>query len=372
MLKSEEQWLAVTDAFHNAALDGDGWDGALEGLARATGSQGGQLICLGENAAIPINIMTGIDPAFHEDFVACGGGDPQINPRVGAGMQAPVLQVLAESDFITPEEYSRHPHYQGFACRWDVPFICLTVLERRNDLLVGLAAVRSHRQGHINSTERAVFASIAPHVRAAVRSRMAFEDGGAAIVSGTLDALGIAAFVCDRAGVVRALTPAAEALVRSERGLQLRLGRLQALDPAQARALNDAIGAAAVGQTRPGPPLHRTLVVRAEPGDLSPLVLDVIALPRRAYEFGFAPRVLVVARGRKTSDAQMIAVLRTTYDLTAAEAEVALQLCMGQSPATIAAARAVAVGTVRLQIKAVMAKVGVSRQAELVARLKQF
>lgn len=303
MLKNEEQWLAVTDAFHNAALDGDGWDGALEGLARASGSQGGQLICLGENAAVPINIMTGIDPVFHEDFIACGGGDPQINPRVGAGMKAPVLQVLAESDFITPEE---------------------------------------------------------------------FEDGGAAIVSGTLDALGIAAFVCDRAGVVRALTPSAEALVRSERGLQLRLGRLQALDPAQSRALNDAIGAAAVGQTRPGPSLHRTLVVRAEPGDLSPLVLDVIALPRRAYEFGFAPRVLVVARGRKTSDAQMIAVLRTTYDLTAAEAEVALQLCKGQSPATIAAARAVAVGTVRLQIKAVMAKVGVSRQAELVARLKQF
>jgi len=372
MLKNEEQWLAVTDAFHNAAFDGDGWHDALEGLARATGSQGGELICLGENAAVPINIMTGIDPAFHQDFIACGGGDPQINPRVGAGMKAPVLRVLAESDFITPEEHRRHPHYQEFACRWDVPFICLTVLDRRNGLLVGLAAVRSQRQGHINNAERAVFASIAPHVRAAVRSRMAFEDGGAAIVSGALDAVGVAAFVCDRAGVVRALTPSAEALVGSERGLQLRLGRLQALDPAGARALNDAVGAAAVGQTRPGPPLHRTVVLRCGPDDLSPLVLDVVALPRREYEFGFAPRVLVVARGRKKSDAQTVVVLRAAYDLTAAEAEVALQLCTGQSPTAIAAARSVAVGTVRLQIKAVMAKVGVSRQAELVARLKQF
>lgn len=372
MLRNDEQWLAVTDAFHAAALDRSGWHPALEGLAQATGSQVGELICIGSDATVPINLMTGIDPGFQAAFVACGGGDPRINPRVAAGMKAPVLQVMAESDFITPEEHKRHPHYQEFACPWDVPFICLATLDRREGALVGLAVARSQQQGHISDAQREIFASIAPHVRAAVRSHIALEDSGAAMIAGAMEALSIPAFVCDRSGAVRALTPSAEALVRSERGLQLRIGRLQAQDPAEAQALNDAIGVAALGQVKPGPPLQRTVVVRGGPGDMAPLVLDVMALPRRQYEFGFAPRVLVIARGRKTGDEQKAGVLRTAYDLTAAEAEIAMQLCLGRSPAAIAAARAVAVGTVRLQIKSLMAKVGVNRQVELVAQLNHF
>lgn len=108
----EQQWLSVTDAFHEAAVDGESWYSALEGLATATGSRGGQLIGLRASAAVPINIMTNVDPACMDAFVEVGGGDPRINPRVNAGMNAPALRVMAESDFITPDEYKRHPQIE--------------------------------------------------------------------------------------------------------------------------------------------------------------------------------------------------------------------------------------------------------------------
>ena len=57
---------------------------------------------------------------------------------------------------------------------------------------------------------------------------------------------------------------------------------------------------------------------------------------------------------------------------TSAETDIALQLARGQSTEAIAQHRKVAVGTVRAQIKSMLAKLGVSRQVEFVARLNEF
>lgn len=372
MIRDDEHWLAVTDAFHEAAIDGNGWYGALEGLAQASGSQTGELIGIGVDAAIPINIMTNIDPGFHKAFAQARGGDPRVNPRVRAGMAAPVLKVMAECDFITADEYKRDPHYQEFARPWDIPFICLATLERQHGMLIGLAVVRSQRQGHITQPQREAFTTIAPHVRAAVRTHIALEGQGAAILSGTMEALSIPAFVCDRLGLVRALTPAAEALVSSACGLQLRLGRLQATLPADAQRLNDAINAAAIGYTQPRSPLPRTIVVRTNEQDMAPLALDVIPLQARQHEFSFAPRVMIVARGQRGTQERRSAILQAAYALTAAETDIALQIAAGKTADAIAKQRSVAIGTVRLQIKSIFAKVGVNRQIELIARLTQL
>lgn len=372
MIRNDEHWLAVTDAFHEAAIDGTSWYSALEGLAQASGSQTGELIGIGVDAAIPINIMTNIDPGFHKAFAEARGGDPHVNPRVRAGMAAPALKVMAECDFITSDEYKRDPHYQEFALPWGIPFICLATLERQNGMLIGLAVLRSQRQGHITDPQRKAFATIAPHVRSAVRTYIALEGRGAAMLSGAMEALSIPAFVCDRLGLVKALTPAAEAMVTGACGLQLRLGRLQAALPADAGKLNDAISAAAIGYTQPRSPLPRTVIVRSNEQDSSPLVLDVIPLPVRQYEFSFAPRVLIVARGHRGAEERKAAILQAAYALTAAETDIALQIASGKAADAIAKHRGVAVGTVRLQIKTILAKVGVNRQIELIARLNQL
>jgi DNA-binding NarL/FixJ family response regulator len=49
-----------------------------------------------------------------------------------------------------------------------------------------------------------------------------------------------------------------------------------------------------------------------------------------------------------------------------------IQLAQGKLPEPIAKQRNVSIGTVRAQIKALLAKAGVSRQVELVARLDQL
>lgn len=372
MLRNDDHWLAVTDAFYSAALSQQGWYQALEGLADATGSANGELIGLGADAAVPFNIFTNIDPAFVADFVAVGGGDPRLNPRVNAGMNAPTLKVLAESDFITPEEHKRHPHYQEFAVKWGIPYSCLSTLERTDDLLIGLAVGRNASQGHITPKQKDIFASIAPHVRAAVRMQIALEGEGSALLVGALDAMSMPAFVCDRTGAVRAMTPPAEQLLGEGRGLLLRLGQLGAINPGDDRMLNEAIRNALQGRGVGAPPVLQTVIIRKEASTTPVLVLDVIALPARQFELGFAPRVLLLVRGERGRDNRRATILRAAYGLTAAETEVAELLADGRTPDAIALSRGVSLATVRFQIKSTLAKVNVKRQVELAAIISRL
>jgi DNA-binding CsgD family transcriptional regulator len=371
MIRDDEHWLQLTDAFHAAAIDPDRWYGALSAFAGATGSQHGQLVCMGEDASMTFNLLTDVDPGLPDAFLAAGGADPNINPRRRAGISRPPLTVIAESDFITPDACKRDAHYQEFAIPWDVPYICLTTLERRAGLLVGLAVVRSKRQGHIDDLGRRVFSSIAPHVGAAVRTNLLLADQWSALACDAFEMLSIPAFVCDRAGRVRRLSPSAETLVAGNRGLELKLGKLNAVRAAESAALATAIEAAGK-ERRVGAAANHVVIVHGPEG-VQPLVLDVIPLPSRTLVPTFDARVLVLARGMGANgDRRRSALLQSVYGMTAAETEIALQLAQGKLPEAIAKQRNVSIGTVRAQIKALLAKAGVSRQVELVARLNQL
>lgn len=371
MLTSDEHAMALADRFYSAALGAETWYSALDGLATATGSRTGQLIAIGGDARVPINVMTNTDPDLHPAFAALRGGDPAVNPRVRAGMNAPILRVLAEKDFISPEDYKVHPHYEEFARPWDIPYICLATLDRREGLLVGLAVNRSELEGHISTAEREVFATFAPHVRAAVRMQMMLEEQGRVLISGILETLSLPAFCCDASGQVRSMTQAAATIVSGGRTLKLKGGRLKACDEAGSKSLSAAIEAAARSQHLAGR-MPQTVVVRSTIPAESSLVLDVFRLPTRPSELNLHPQVLVISHGRDGTDARRRVLLQGTFKLTEAETHVALLVAKGNRAEDIASSRNVAVGTVRAQIKSVLAKLGVRRQVELVAKLAQL
>lgn len=371
MIRDEVEWLELADAFHAAALGRKEWYAALEDLARATGSEHGELIGIGSNASVPFNIVTNIDPKFHEAFEAVGGGDPRKNPRVNAGMHAPLLKVMSEAEFLSPEEHRTHPHYREFARPWNIPYICLATLERGQDNLIGLAVVRTHEQGHIDPQQRRVFASIAPHARAAVRTHAALQGQAEALLSGAMEAMSIPALMCDRYARVSRLSPSAERIVAANFGLVLKAGRLTAAVPFDAKALLEAIEQAARPLTV-GAPLFKSVLIRRSEQDASPLVLDVIGLPAREWELQPCARVLIAVRGADQGRERRAAILQTLFGMTAAEVDIALQLCAGNTPESIAGNRGVSIGTVRAQIKALLAKAGMSRQIELVAKINQY
>jgi len=369
---SDERVQAIAEGFQGAGLVGKGWYAALDALAQATGSQSGELIGVGSDAAVPFNIMTNVDADFKDEFVASGGGDPARNPFVRAGMAAPVLEVLADYDCMTPDDYKRNTWYQEFALKRDVPHACLCTVARQPGMVIGLAVVRNRREGPVTPEQRAVFAAVAPHVRAAVQTQIALENNGESILKAAFDGLSMGVFVCDRHGRVRTMTPAAETLVRPGGLLGLRDGVLYASRGDGGRVLSDAIAAAARSVSGLGTPAMSTIVLKdASAG--SAMVLEVIRVVNAEHEFSFDPRVLVVARGLDDNGSGRLArVARKAYGLTEAEADVAVRISLGETPTEIAEARQSALGTVRMQLKAAMSKLGVRRQAELVGKLARL
>jgi DNA-binding CsgD family transcriptional regulator len=361
----DEDWLSIADSFQAAAVAGEGWYGALAEFAKATGSEHGQLVCMTDGRD-SLNLLTNVDPELPRAFLAAGGTDPGVNPRRRAGLARPPLTILSESDFITPDAVRRDLHYQEFAVPWDVPYICLTTLEQRKGLLVGLAVIRNRRQGHIDDDGKRLFASLAPQVRAAVRTSLALGEHRSALLVDAFENLSAPAFVCDEAGIVKRLTPAAEALCASGGVLTLHQGKLGTQRAADDAALAAAIHAAA--SPRAGA-AAQSLVVRGAKPDSALLTLDVQPLPRQRLALRFDARVLVVVRVPANDEKRRTTVLRENFGLTPAEIEIALALAKGMKAEAIARARSVSVGTVRVQIKSLLAKAGVNRQVELVARL---
>ena len=364
----DENWLSLSDAFHAAAVDGQGWYDALASFAEATGSRHGQLVCISDGVDA-LNLLTDVDPQLPGAFLAAGGTDPRVNPRRRAGLARPPLSIIAESDFITPDAVRSDAHYQEFAVPWDVPYICLTTLEQRKDLLVGLAVIRNRQQGHIDEAGKRLFASLAPHVRAAVRTSLTLGEQRTALVTDTFEKLATPAFVCDAAGTVVRLSAQAEQLCAAGTGLALRRGRLAARNAEDDAALTAAIRAASLRRADQAP---RTVTVRAMQPQGALTRLDVMPLPHRRLELRFDARVLVLARSASNDEERRAGILRDTYGLTPAEVEIAMALARGIKADAIAQARGVSVGTVRVQIKSLLAKAGVNRQVELLALLAQL
>ncbi|MGA0607278.1 helix-turn-helix transcriptional regulator [Phenylobacterium sp. VNQ135] len=371
MILNDEHWLDVADELGAAALGGD-WLRALEALGDACGADRGELIGVGADRALPFNWMSRVDlEAINAELVAVEGGDPRFNPRVARGIRDPLLAAWHDAACSTDEELRRNFAYADVCRRWDIPFGSQTTLLRNDGMLIGLAVLRTERQGRPEAADRAAFEALAPQVRAAVRTQLALEGQGAALVGGALEAVGIAAFVCDGTGRVCANTPAAEAVL--SRGLiRLRGGRLAAAHDADARLLDTAVRrAVGPGDPRAGERFE-TFVLR-DPALMAQVeVVDVMPLPRRPFAFGFEPRALVVVRGGRDGDGRFADVLRVAFGLTQSEADVALRLLDGDSREAIAEGRGVSVETVRSQVKSLFGKLGVSKTTELNAKLNRL
>jgi DNA-binding CsgD family transcriptional regulator len=81
--------------------------------------------------------------------------------------------------------------------------------------------------------------------------------------------------------------------------------------------------------------------------------------------FGMASAALLIFHDPRATQRVDPFILAEAFDLTPAEARVAVELTEGKTAEDVAADREVALGTVRTQIKSLLAKTGVHRQGDL-------
>ncbi|WP_447755723.1 helix-turn-helix transcriptional regulator [Sphingopyxis fribergensis] len=359
----------IENAFLAAPFEEDGWNAALRLFARRTGSSRAQLLGLGDEATL-FNFMPDIDAAYQREFMEIEAWRPEVNWRVAASGRP--LEILSEAHYDVVRQHSGTDDYEEHIRRWEGVHGCQTVLVEGEGLLVGLASLRSEGDGRTEERDRNLFAAGAAYALAAVRMQQAMARRGAAMTVGAFDAIGVAAFLIDRHGTVAALSAAAEAIVGDPAGgaLCLRKGRLGA-----ARRDADALVRAAVGRALNGTSADAAMQqywIGSPREGGGGLLCELFRLPQREWDFGFDPRVLVVARRAADLPAMRTAPLRSALGLTAAEAEIALRLANGEAREAIAAGRGTSAQTLGTQIKSILRKSDVGREAELAALVNRL
>jgi DNA-binding NarL/FixJ family response regulator len=370
MIRNDDHALAVAELFAAAAVDGD-WPTALNAFGEACGADGSKLVGVGPDASVPFACTPRIDPDALAEFVALGGGDPARNPRAQHGIRARILDSSHDLDVEADAGLRGDRAYADFCRKWDFLYGSQATLIRTDRMTVAILTHRKSARGVPEADDRRAFEALAPHAYSALRLQHGLGGKGADLVAGALETVRQAAFVCDSHGLVRSLTPAAEAAVC--RGpLRLKAGKLSATRPADARALEDAIRAAAGGGVNLLASRRSNLVIRDAGASERFELVEVAPLPAMAFGLGFEARAVVTVRGLQDDDSELSRLLRIVFPLTNSEAEVVVRLASGETRDGIAAERGVSLGTVQMQIKRAFAKMNVHREAELFALIARM
>lgn len=179
---------------------------------------------------------------------------------------------------------------------------------------------------------------------------------------------GIAAVLLDGAGRVVAVTSKAEGMFRADFGV--RQGQLWSANAADAQALGAL--AAFVANER-AVDARRRVYIQGQ-GRRRPVVLTALRVQGPTLDQLPGARVLVTLEDLNPSQKDVSGDLHDLFNLSEAEANIAMALHEGHDIATIAKLRDVAPATIRKQVSSLFEKLDVHRQADvvrLVGKLKR-
>ncbi len=202
------------------------------------------------------------------------------------------------------------------------------------------------------------------------RKDLRARDENALLLAAVLAAVGLTAFVCEGSGRVLALTRQAESLLESGDFIRISNHRLTAFDDLETRSLIESIQRTSRAGLQGEASESSKLLLCGPKG--KNVIVETFVLAQAVVQKSVEPSVIVIVKGHEPSATRLVELLQFLFRLTRSEAEVACRLADGFSPCRIAAERGVVVGTVRVQIRSIYAKLGVRKISELISRLGEL
>ncbi len=214
-----------------------------------------------------------------------------------------------------------------------------------------------------------------PHLRRAIQihARLSRTESERDLYADAVDQLAVATLVLDERGRVLNTNSVASALLDSDDGLGLLEQRLHVQDRGTNTQLQAMIQAAIAAQRAGTAGMVRALRV-PRPSGLQDYGLVLRPVPLAEWAEGqSSPSVAVfisdpaLAEGPDRQPSELSRkLLQELFQLTPAEASLALRLAQGLSLAEVSEQQSISQHTARAQLKSIFAKTGATRQAELV------
>ena len=319
----------LIDRIYEAAAIPELWPAVLDQIAALNGAIGGQLFV--SNAIYAGWTASDAMRPLFEDFIASGYAS--INPRPARALEREYTGFINDYDLFNDQEMDADPTYRYL--RSSGPFA--------------------------RSVVRAL-EPLRPHLARAslISARLSLERARAAAQA--LDIIGLPAAVLSRSYRVSVTNKLFEALIPSmfkdgssrvaladERADGLLKMTFEGMKHGKKHSLNSIPIRA--GRTTP------------------PSIVHVVPIARAANDIFSSACAILIVLPLAMKGSPPASIIQGLFDLTPAEARVAVQLSRGGTVADIASAAGIEIDTVRKHLKAVFAKTGVTRQSELIAIL---
>lgn len=366
MAEKGELLARLTGQLYEGVLTEDGWGEALQTISTVTDSPQASVVVFDKQSqALAVNETHGISD---EAVTAFNAYYHQLDEGRAVALSIPFGTWYYDRRDIGEHTMRRSEYYQDFLLRHDIATtLCNRLLgQEQTDAFLSLS--RCPSQPHYTDADMTAFGQFIPHVQRAVHLRMHMQrlTERAGLASVVLDGLRVPLLVLDESGRVLLANAEAEALMQRQPLLAVRLGCLypQGLRVGQfMQLLQSACG-------RHGPPVAGGVTLPNAQGHPA-LQLLVLPLPARMQSLNRWARPLALVMPHEPSRAHGLPphLLQQLYGLTPAEARLALALCQGDAPAQAAQRLGVSVGTARIQLKAIFAKMRVNRQVDLIRML---
>jgi DNA-binding CsgD family transcriptional regulator len=297
---------------------------------------------------------------YQEQFFAI---DPFVNLPPG--------KVVTQQELIPDRELLQSEYYRNYLAPIGLFHIVGVDTVEPDGMQARLRAARKPDEPPFSDQHKALLRRLLPHLQRAIQIHALLNrtESERDLYANAVSDLAVATLVLDEKGNVLNTNSVAASLLQAGDGVYLGDKRLRIADRAADTQLRKLIDAAISAQRAGTTDMAQALRI-PRPSGLADYGMVVRPVPMSDWAEGqSSPCVAAFISdpcGSREDEGVHTRILQELFQLTPAEAALAIKLAGGWSIAEAAAEQHISQHTARSQLKSVFAKTGVARQAELV------
>lgn len=373
MSASEETaTLEVIENIYAMALDDDRWATSLDSMAEFFDAVGVSFEIFESISQRPIfmELGTSLSMASKQEYMEYYG---KISPRVAFNVGRPTGFISYDNMILTEPEMDKDEFYTDCMGPLGLRYFLASQVFCSPSHQAVFAVHRSPMQGHVDSAAITKIERLLPHLQQAMdlKFRLAAAEIKSRPDLESLEQLNEGCVTVDRTGKTLFVNATAAEIIARHDGIDVVNGVISFSDTIAARRFGRLLEQLVDRGTRDASvqqfPAKR-------PNGKRPYLIALRSLPQRNFFTPYAEpaAATIFIRDPEEYTTLNTALLQQSYGLTMAEAELAAAFDRGLSLRDIADSRAVSINTVRTQLYALMAKLGVNRQTELTGLLVRY
>lgn len=345
-----------------ASLAGDTpWTGFLTELREQLNARFATIILTPPYAEKPAVVVT---PGVPEGAIKAAVEHFKQDPFVGL----PEGQILTANEFVGKEAFRQSDFYQQYIAAYEIEDVLGLDLLAKSGFQMRLRICSGPCRVGFTEQEKQWLGYFIPHLRAALDlyERLEIQKSEENIYDTAVEQLSVGSIFLDAAGNVIRSNLIARNLLMERDGIRLVNNRLVFADTANDRSFRDFLRMAG------GASASRVSIMQAERTSGKPalgIIVRRLAMPD-AVGLGSCPAIAVFITDPQQRAGFTGAAITNVFRLTTMESEIVANLANGLCLQQISEVFGIAPNTVRAHLRSIFSKIGVSRQSQLVQRVR--